>query len=80
MPVLEDVPEPSLIHWATFGKPWDPELTYGRDLWQGYATTLRDRAGTPPTADAGATGSPARSTTRSTSARRRVRYRLRSSA
>ena len=59
MPVLEDVPDPSLIHWATFGKPWDPELTYGRDLWQGYAATLRDRAGTPPTADGGpATGSP----------------------
>ncbi len=58
MPVLEDVPDPSLIHWATFGKPWDPELTYGRDLWQGYAASLRRRAGTPPTADGAATGSP----------------------
>ena len=58
MPVLQDVPEPSLIHWATFGKPWDPELTYGRDLWQGYAAKLRDRAGSPPTTEAGASGSP----------------------
>jgi lipopolysaccharide biosynthesis glycosyltransferase len=49
MPVLEDVDEPSLIHWASFGKPWDPELTYGRDLWQGYAATLHARAGLPPT-------------------------------
>ena len=58
MPVLEDVPDPSLIHWATFGKPWDAELTYARDLWQEYAVTLRARAGTPPTADDGATGTP----------------------
>lgn len=48
MPVLEDVDEPSLIHWASFGKPWDPELTYGRDLWQAYAATLGARAGEPP--------------------------------
>ena len=48
MPVLEDVADPSLIHWASFGKPWDPELTYGRDLWQGYAAALHARAGVPP--------------------------------
>ena len=58
MPVLEDVPDPSLIHWATFGKPWDAELTYGRDLWQKYAAVLRARAGVPPTAGDGATGTP----------------------
>jgi len=49
MPVLEDVDDPSLIHWATFGKPWDPELTFGRDLWQAYAAALYARAGVPPT-------------------------------
>lgn len=48
MPVLEDVDEPSLINWASFGKPWEPELTYGRDLWQAYAAMLRARAGVPP--------------------------------
>jgi lipopolysaccharide biosynthesis glycosyltransferase len=47
MPVLEDVADPSIIHWASFGKPWDPELSYGRDLWQGYAATLHARAGVP---------------------------------
>jgi hypothetical protein len=37
-----------LIHWASFGKPWDAELTYGRDLWQGYAATLLARADVRP--------------------------------
>ena len=51
MPVLEDVKDPSLIHWATFGKPWDDELTYGQDLWREYAAALHARAGVPPTDD-----------------------------
>ncbi len=51
MPVLEDVSDPSLIHWASFGKPWDPPLTYAKDRWLEYAARLRDRAGPPPTAD-----------------------------
>ncbi|HEX2755022.1 MAG TPA: glycosyltransferase, partial [Candidatus Limnocylindrales bacterium] len=40
MPVLEDVRDPSLIHWASFGKPWEPELTYGQDRWLEYAARL----------------------------------------
>ncbi|HEX2756617.1 MAG TPA: TylF/MycF/NovP-related O-methyltransferase, partial [Candidatus Limnocylindrales bacterium] len=56
MPVLEDVRDPSLIHWASFGKPWEPELTYGQDRWLEYAARLHDRAGAPPTADEGTSG------------------------
>jgi lipopolysaccharide biosynthesis glycosyltransferase len=51
MPVIEDVGDPSLIHWATFGKPWDPEITYAQDRWQGYAAAVQSRAGPPPTGD-----------------------------
>jgi lipopolysaccharide biosynthesis glycosyltransferase len=47
MPVLDDVREPSLIHWASFGKPWDENLTYAKEHWAGYAERLRDRAGLP---------------------------------
>jgi lipopolysaccharide biosynthesis glycosyltransferase len=49
MPVLEDVPDPRLIHWASFGKPWEPYLTEHRDRWQAFAASLRARAGDPPT-------------------------------
>ncbi len=52
MPVIEDVPDPSLIHWASFGKPWDAPLTYERDRWQAYATRLAERAGDVPSAEA----------------------------
>ena len=48
MPVLEDVPDPSLIHWASFPKPWDPPLTYAQERWRMHADRLRDRAGIPP--------------------------------
>ena len=50
MPVLEDVADPSLIHWASFAKPWDPPLTDAKERWHEYALRLRDRAGTPPRA------------------------------
>ena len=48
MPALEDVPDPSLIHWAGFGKPWDAQLTFEQERWQGHAASLEARAGTPP--------------------------------
>ncbi len=48
LPFLEDVRDPSLIHWASLGKPWEPESTYGQDRWRTYADRLRDRAGVPP--------------------------------
>lgn len=54
LPALEEVREPSLIHWAMLGKPWDPELTYGQERWRVYAAQLRERAGLPPTSDDGA--------------------------
>ena len=32
LPVLEDVREPRLIHWASLGKPWEHHFTYARPL------------------------------------------------
>jgi lipopolysaccharide biosynthesis glycosyltransferase len=49
MPVLEDVADPSVIHWASFGKPWEARLTFEQERWQMYARRVRDRAGDPPT-------------------------------
>ncbi len=48
MPVLEDVEEPRLVHWASFPKPWDAPLTYQRQAWQAHAARLAGRAGSPP--------------------------------
>jgi lipopolysaccharide biosynthesis glycosyltransferase len=45
LPVLEDVADPALIHWAKLGKPWEPTLTYRADLWLEYADRLRARVG-----------------------------------
>jgi lipopolysaccharide biosynthesis glycosyltransferase len=50
LPVLEDVTDPALIHWAAMGKPWNDELAFGQALWHGYADRLEARAGRPPTA------------------------------
>ena len=33
LPVLEDVHDPALVHWASLGKPWDSHLTFGQELW-----------------------------------------------
>ncbi len=49
LPGLEDVQDPGLMHWASFGKPWDPELTYAQGVWREYAGRLHARAGLPPT-------------------------------
>ena len=51
MPVLDDVPDPKLIHWASIGKPWDDQLTYAQDRWRAYRASLRARAGEPPAGD-----------------------------
>ncbi len=48
LPVTEDINDPSLIHWASFGKPWEARLTWRQELWRGYADRLRQRAGDPP--------------------------------
>jgi lipopolysaccharide biosynthesis glycosyltransferase len=50
LPVLEDVVEPALIHWAAMGKPWHEELAFGQALWHEYADRLEERAGRPPIA------------------------------
>jgi lipopolysaccharide biosynthesis glycosyltransferase len=50
MPVIEDVHGPRLIHWASFGKPWDPELTFEQERWRAVAARLHERAGTAPVA------------------------------
>ena len=49
LPVLEDVQDPSLIHWASLGKPWEGHLTFGQELWLPHAQRLQRRAGLPPT-------------------------------
>ena len=54
MPALEDVPDPSLIHWASFGKPWDDQLTFEQERWRDLRRHVRARAGDPPSG-AGAT-------------------------
>jgi lipopolysaccharide biosynthesis glycosyltransferase len=48
MPIFEDVEDPAVIHWASLGKPWDPQLTYAQDRWREYADRLRQHAGPPP--------------------------------
>jgi lipopolysaccharide biosynthesis glycosyltransferase len=53
MPVLEDVDDPRLVHWASFNKPWDELLTPQKVRWREYAARLHARAGTPPLPDAG---------------------------
>jgi lipopolysaccharide biosynthesis glycosyltransferase len=51
LPVLEDVVDPAIIHWAKQDKPWLPGLTFQRDLWQDYAERVRARLSSPaPTA------------------------------
>jgi lipopolysaccharide biosynthesis glycosyltransferase len=58
LPVLEDVPDPSLIHWASFGKPWEPALTYEQDRWRAYAAQVHERVGAPPTTEHAQRGHP----------------------
>ena len=48
LPVIEDVDDPAIIHWASVGKPWDRVLTPHQDLWRSYAARVADRAGMPP--------------------------------
>jgi lipopolysaccharide biosynthesis glycosyltransferase len=50
LPVLEDVADPALIHWAAMGKPWNDELAFAQDRWREVADRLEARAGRPPTA------------------------------
>jgi lipopolysaccharide biosynthesis glycosyltransferase len=59
LPVLEDVHDPSLIHWASLGKPWEPHLTFAQDLWLPHAQQLQSRAGLPPTSGPSTTGATA---------------------
>jgi lipopolysaccharide biosynthesis glycosyltransferase len=48
LPVLEEVSEPKLIHWAMLSKPWEAPLTFQKETWQTYADRLAARAGAPP--------------------------------
>ncbi len=48
LPVLEDVADPALIHWAKLDKPWGARLTYRQDLWQEYADRLNSRVAPIP--------------------------------
>jgi lipopolysaccharide biosynthesis glycosyltransferase len=55
LPHLEEVREPSVIHWTSLSKPWGSELTFAQDLWQEYAVRLKQRAGPPPNEEAAST-------------------------
>ena len=53
LPVLEDVDDPSVIHWASLGKPWEPALTFGQDALAAVrGAGAAARAGDPPTGEA----------------------------
>ena len=41
LPVLEDVHDPSLIHWASLGKPWEAHLTFAQERWVPHAQRLQ---------------------------------------
>ena len=58
LPVLEDVRDPSLIHWASLGKPWEGHLTFAKELWLPHAQQLQARAGLPPTPGRPSAGAP----------------------
>ncbi len=58
MPVVEDLGNPNLIHWANLGKPWEPQLTCAQDLWLQHAEQLERRAGFPVTPGPGVPGAP----------------------
>ena len=76
IPTVEDVRDPHLIHWASFGKPWDPELTFEQERWREYAAHLQDRAGRRRrTRSRAQSGPPGRSGTRRRSVRSRLRCR-----
>jgi lipopolysaccharide biosynthesis glycosyltransferase len=50
LPVMEEIADPALIHWASIAKPWADQLTFGQEAWRGYAVQLQGRAGKPPAA------------------------------
>lgn len=54
LPVLEDVDDPAIIHWAALPKPWEPELTFRESEWWAVADRVAERcgAGPDPAADA----------------------------
>lgn len=48
LPVLQEIVEPGIVHYAGGLKPWSDELTPYRDHWQKYAAQVAARAGQPP--------------------------------
>ena len=54
LPVLEDVPDPAIIHWAALPKPWDPQVTFRQRDWWSVAHRVAERCGdAPDPADSG---------------------------
>jgi hypothetical protein len=64
LPVLEDVAEPALIHWAAMGKPWNDELAFGQALWHEYAIGSRSGRGSRDRMMTGGVQSPSGDTRR----------------
>lgn len=61
LPLLEDITEPGIVHYAGAGKPWGGPLVPGREIWSRWAARSRERVGEPPrpvAADAGGDGPP----------------------
>ncbi|WP_161962305.1 glycosyltransferase family 8 protein [Nocardioides speluncae] len=48
LPVLQEIVEPGIVHYAGGLKPWSDELTPYREHWQKYAAQVAARAGEPP--------------------------------
>jgi lipopolysaccharide biosynthesis glycosyltransferase len=48
LPVLQEITEPGIVHYAGGLKPWSDELTPYRSHWQTYAEQVRARVGEPP--------------------------------
>ncbi|MGL5826044.1 MAG: glycosyltransferase family 8 protein, partial [Nocardioides sp.] len=48
LPVIEEIVEPGIVHYAGAGKPWEAELVPYGELWREYAARFQARAGEAP--------------------------------
>jgi lipopolysaccharide biosynthesis glycosyltransferase len=48
LPVIEEIVEPGIVHYAGAGKPWEADLVPYGGLWRDYAARFRARVGEAP--------------------------------